>query len=428
MGLLDRAKLMLQGRSPASTSAKTQYYHVACAEGHHLDGQRTDGYQALRCPTCGEGIFVLPRSPLPEPVAPAGGRARTVARPVADDARVALSDPPSPMEIAEARTATRRPREAPPDPEPPAQIEWVDEEPAAPPPAVAAYSPETSLADAPTGATAPARPRPAKPRPKVAEPLPEAVPAGMIEVRERPTLREWAGRRRNPLIFAGVVGLVLLTFLLRDRHRRLDELPKVAELGRVQGLAKLDGGDFHVAKKILADAASAVDALGNQYEGADAIRQGAREAAIFADLVKEPLGTLIEAAARYEPPDAWPSHFDAIYRGQSILIEAQVTAAPDPNRPGSAYDIDYRIYYGNATTPAGRGRIDFKGFRLFDQAGVKVGDIKVFGARLASITLDVGSGEYLVGLEPDSGVFITHYRALEAIGWPAADDDREKTP
>src|SRR6202012_4687941 len=79
-------------------SARTQYYRVRCAEGHALSGERTEGYQALRCPACGEGVFVLPRSPLPDPEPPEGvalarpgrGRARN---PWADEGPVELTDP-----------------------------------------------------------------------------------------------------------------------------------------------------------------------------------------------------------------------------------------------------------------------------------------------------------------------------------------------
>ena len=73
MKFLGRAKKFLQdlGSEP---EAKVQYFNVACAAGHRVRGERTEGYQALRCPVCGEGVFVLPLSPLPEPPAPPGTR------------------------------------------------------------------------------------------------------------------------------------------------------------------------------------------------------------------------------------------------------------------------------------------------------------------------------------------------------------------
>src|SRR6516164_4830587 len=67
---LGRAKRFLQDLA-TEPPGRVQYFNVRCASGHRVRGERTEGYQALRCPACGEGVFVLPSSPLPEPVAPA---------------------------------------------------------------------------------------------------------------------------------------------------------------------------------------------------------------------------------------------------------------------------------------------------------------------------------------------------------------------
>src|ERR1700722_7577278 len=66
---LVRARKLFQALAP-EPETPVQYFNVLCASGHRVRGERTEGYQALRCPACGEGVFVLPRSPLPEPVAP----------------------------------------------------------------------------------------------------------------------------------------------------------------------------------------------------------------------------------------------------------------------------------------------------------------------------------------------------------------------
>ena len=95
LDLLGRARSLFKGRGTTSV-AKVQYYSVVCPLGHRLRGQRTGGYQALRCPSCGEGIFVLPASPLPEPVPPErSARVRTaiVARPDVDEGPIELKDP-----------------------------------------------------------------------------------------------------------------------------------------------------------------------------------------------------------------------------------------------------------------------------------------------------------------------------------------------
>ncbi|MHC5542309.1 TFIIB-type zinc ribbon-containing protein, partial [Singulisphaera rosea] len=117
MNLLKRTRRLLQGLS-AAAPAKAQYYSVTCPEGHRLRGERTEGYQALRCPTCGEGMFVLPKSPLPEPVSKEANRApRKVSSPLPperEDAPVALSDP-----VAVLPSGS--------DLDVDGEIEWVDE-------------------------------------------------------------------------------------------------------------------------------------------------------------------------------------------------------------------------------------------------------------------------------------------------------------
>ena len=70
LDLLGRARKWVKGMGPAEP-AEPQPFRVSCPEGHVIRGRRTEGYQALRCPECGAGVFVLPRSPLPMPPAPA---------------------------------------------------------------------------------------------------------------------------------------------------------------------------------------------------------------------------------------------------------------------------------------------------------------------------------------------------------------------
>ncbi|MEO6811802.1 MAG: hypothetical protein ABI353_22060, partial [Isosphaeraceae bacterium] len=97
MSFLGRARKMLQGLGPTEP-ARPQPYCVACPEGHVLRGYRTEGYQALRCPGCGEGVFILPRSPLPEPPAPsvdpARRRAAAALATAAEEGPISLTDPP----------------------------------------------------------------------------------------------------------------------------------------------------------------------------------------------------------------------------------------------------------------------------------------------------------------------------------------------
>src|SRR5262245_9793785 len=96
LGLFGKARKLVRGFTPPEPSGP-QYDRVACPEGHVLRGLRNEGYQALRCPTCGEGVFVLPRSPLPEPpaVAPSPRPRRAVAQsPVQEDGPIPLTEAP----------------------------------------------------------------------------------------------------------------------------------------------------------------------------------------------------------------------------------------------------------------------------------------------------------------------------------------------
>ena len=412
MGLLGRAKSMMQGWS-ASAPTRAQSFSVCCAQGHRLHGQRTEGYQALRCPTCGEGIFVLPRSPLPEPPVPASSRRSRVSVSVEPDAfpedePLVLTDP-----IPSTATATE-------GDEPEAEIDWVDEIPA---------EPESEPRVEPSKSSAPARKgaarKPGQPAtPTVVSPK---TPEPAILVADQPTLGEWALRHRNALLFVGLLVLIVGAVLIRRHRQRLDDLPRIAELGRTEGLRKLDAGEFHVAKKLLAEAADAVNGLGGRVDGAETIRQGALEAAIFADLAPKGIDEILEDAATSDPKE-WPSHFAAMYKGRSVIIDPPVSDAPDPARAGSRYQVNFPIYFGRGPRPDGKGRLDLTGFRLFELSQPKVDEQKPFGARYASVELDLSTNEWVVTFEPDSGAYITHPKALEAIDWSAPDPSEEPGP
>jgi hypothetical protein len=410
LGLLDLAKSMMQGWS-ASAPSRPQSFSVCCAQGHRLHGQRTEGYQALRCPTCGEGIFVLPRSPLPEPPVPASSTRSSVAVAVEafpEEEPLVLTDPmPSYGKVTGGD-------------EPEAEIDWVDEVPAEPKPKPRVKEPSHAKPAQPPPARPSRQPaRPASARPKSPEPTILVVP--------RPTLREWASRHRNGLLVAGLLLLIFGAVAVRARRQRLEDHPRVAGLGLTEGLRKLDAGEFDAAKKLLSDARDAVDGLGGRFEGAETIRQGALEAAIFADLAPKGIEDILVEAAKSDPKE-WPSHFATHYKGQSVIIDPPVSDAPDPARPNSRYLVNFPIYFGAAFAPGRKGRIDLAGFRLFELSQPKVGEQKPFGARYASVEFDLSSNEWVVTFEPNSGVYITHAKALETIGWAAPEPSEEPAP
>ena len=414
---------MMRGWVAPPPAAATPY-NVACANGHRLRGNRTEGYQALRCPTCGEAVFVLPQSPLPEPPVPAASASafRDRRDPQAildaypsDDAPHALVDPPEWSDPA----ANRPEWVSPTTDGEVADIDWVEET-ATP---VQAVESPSSIPAGSSGPPARPRQRPARP----SQPQPDSSPQPTRVPLPRPTWKELAFTYRNPLLAVALVLVVLGAITVKRWRQYREELPRIAEIGRTEGFKKLDAGDFFAAKKILAEAAAAVNAMGGRFEGADKIRQAALEAAIFTDLVPRTLEELVEEATTSDVT-GWSEHFQSMYQGRSIILETTITAVPDPARPGSQYADAYRILVGRGPEPQAIGRIDYTGFELFDLTQPKLGEIKLLGARLHSLELDLENHDWVVKLEPSSGVFLTHPRALEAIQWPSGDPVEPENP
>jgi hypothetical protein len=308
------------------------------------------------------------------------------------------------------------------------EVEWVDDVPeAAPPPGA---SPEdlaeaeiAAKAEAPPSprprAARPAAPKPGKPgekprpKPQPRGPEPEAEPA-----RPRVSPGERLKRNQALLIFVGVALVVAATVALRTWRARRAALPGIAERGRAEGLPALDAGQFDKANQILAEARHAVEALGGEYKWTEQIIQGAKEAAIIAGRCPRTLEEMLDEAANSDPKE-WPRRFETYYKGRSFVFDARIAHAPDPQGDGE-YDLDYRVFPEGEDEPRSVGRIDLTGFQLFHR-NLKPGegDRIRFGARVASFRFDAGaglSGTWLIGLEPDSGVIMTHQKALELIG------------
>lgn len=405
------------------SKSRVQYFNVQCPAGHRIRGERTLGYQALRCPGCGEGVFILPVSPLPEPAAPETQRAK---RPIAT---VAEPTEEGPVGLAEVPFGTEYSSGAGPGAAD-AEIVWDDpiaepDRSGAPPSRAAAAKPGAKRRDDRSPARGDSDSIDEDDRRSAAIQHPfEADRRGSRRLSRRPIL-----------IFLAVVTLVLGTLSYRVWRSRRLELPGIYEIGRSEGVAALDAGNFDKAHQLLAAAKRAVDSLGGELEGAAEVRQAADEAAIFIDLVPETLEDLLNEAAPMDPP-AWENRFNAYYAGHSILIDAFVVAAP--TAPGeSAYALDYLILppgdpsqfrENGAYEPARIGRIDLTDFELIQLARPKVGAHVVFGAKLASFSYDPAANVWNLRLQPKSGVFITHAKALEHLGWPTESIPAEKAP
>jgi hypothetical protein len=437
LGILGRARGFFKGLA-APPEDRVQYYSVLCPEGHRVRGQRTEGYQAIRCPACGEGVFVLPVSPLPEPVPPPSrsrqGRAGHV-RPAAvvegpvelsepDQVTVDIEEPDDRLnepeiiwddEPAPARPATVQPaefespgarpspREASAEQAPKPAPQAGDRPPAAERKAARSRTPE------PEGRSQPA---PSKKR-KRASTLPDPE---LLAARMQASSRVRAARRPAMILLA-VVLLVLSTIAFRTWRTRRSELPHVAEVGKREGIPALEAGRFDKAYQLLAPAREAVDALGGAVEDADTIRHAADEADIFVNLLSDSLETLLEEAGRTSPQN-WTSQFDNLYRGRSVILDAHVIATPEDGT-AHRYELDYVVLpAGDGTSTPRHARIDLGGLKLLELTPPKVGDRLVFGARLAAFEFDTDAEEWVVRFEPRSGVFIRYSAALETLGWP----------
>jgi hypothetical protein len=200
----------------------------------------------------------------------------------------------------------------------------------------------------------------------------------------------------------------------------MENLPQVVRIGHTEGIAALEGGQFDHAHQLLSEAKAAVMALGDAVEGASEVRHAADEAAIFVNLLSDSLESLLDEAAGTSP-QAWSDRFDTMYKGRAVIIDATITATPETSG-SNRYDLDYLVL------PAGQGsrgeryaRIDLTGLEAITLAGHKEGDHVIFGSRLAAFHYDAESKEWLIRLEPKSGVSITHYKALQSMGWPTSD-------
>ena len=404
MSFLVRARRAWRGWSDKGNLVP-QYYHVLCPEGHHLQGERTESYQALRCPSCGEGVFVLPRSPLPDPPKPsAKGKPAPRGGDEAEDLGYEepheLADHLSPAELAPG------PRDHAAASVSDVEIDYSEAEP--PRPARRSVA-ETDARRDRVDSRNQRRRDDSGSRPAARGDEEDDSPR-LIELPARPSLGERIHKNRNALIFMGTALIVVATIALSHWKQRRQMLPSLVERGRTEGIAALNQGRFDTANEILSTASRAVDELGGDVEGADDVRQAAREAAILADRSLETLETILDRSARLEPAER-DKMFKTLYQGRSFIVDDHVRAAGEGSRGG--YDIEYRV--GVPGNPRPRvGKIDFDGFRLFEVLKPKPGQRVVFGARLKKLRYDESEDIWYFEIEPESGALMS-WKPLEAI-------------
>ncbi len=403
------------GGSGSTEPPRPQYFQVSCAEGHVIRGERTEGYQALRCPHCDDGVFVLPRSPLPLPPTPPSSRpkvrpAKVVIEAYEDEA-IEFTEAPPQEDLEEIQWVDLE--ELEPDvPQP------VQEAPVRSPKRRKLAEPQPTPNESDEPVVIPPRPTPKKrlpadlpkPRVKTVGPAPEVIAEtdpiepGRIAVPYR--------RKRGGdvlLVLTAVVLIVGTTLYFRNRWVRRQELPHEAEVNAQQGKEALEVGRFDEAKIKLGRAAKAYHDLGSSDEAAIEAIQLADEAAIFADFTRYGLDEIIEEVARLGE-DEGNKRFKAFYQGRAVLIEDIVESVKDRH-----VELRRLIFVGRGPVPAKIGKLDVADFELLKNKTLKPDDSVTFGARLDSIRLD--GGKWRITLQPSSGVWITNAKA-KAIVFP----------
>ncbi len=449
MGLFDRGRKRGQSSAHTGQAVADLGFEARCPAGHEFIGTRQELFQAIRCPECGEGIFILPTTWLPVPPMASVtdliplGEIRKQAVPQKEDPDDQNPDNPTdPPDSAHrppkiplrepTRPTARKPDSMPVD-DPAARYQV--ESAGAPDQAEfermiqddadrqssARMEGHTARTASPSKRPKSARPVPAKPDATVEDPEndPEFDHDEEIAEDYRPPFYQRISR--TVWIGLGVTAIMGLTVFFQIRQSHREQLPRLANLGRTEGIAKLDSGQFDEAKQILAEAASAYDEMNDQSDEARSIRQAARESAIFADLVSRPIDEIIDSVAA----DATGrSEFLNQHRGRSIIIESRVTKTP---QQGGQYDLDFRAAVGPGPDSARPlGRLDLAGLKLLDDLKPGLGDSVLIGVRLKD--LELKDGLWWIRLEPSSGVMITHWNALSAIGWPVTDRAKPSSP
>lgn len=412
---------------------RPQYYSVVCPDGHRLRGLRTEGYQAVRCPTCGAGMFVLPSSPLPDPPAAPEGAARRTAKVGASVKRAAPALDEPPIQYVEA--------DALPEPDDHVEIVWLDQ-PGGPPrpltdhdiPDEYRQSPPTdgdeersdhsnrkpkkrAQAASPSAETAEPAPatRPQGRTRRPAETVPTVPPEGAATlVVPKPPLLARIRRHGIATAVVGATVLVSATVAYRVWRNDLDRLPQVADTNFNRGKEALSRGEFDGAKQMLATAANAFERLGGKDERTPEAQQLAREAAIYADQSSKSPKEILDDAA-LTPPADWPRRFEIHYQGRSVIIASSIEDLPGAGVSDGGYKLALEVYGGRGPTPARTASFDLSGFKLFESRQHAVGDPVIFGARLDA--LEYRDGEWKFRFQPNSGVLITDFDALKATGW-----------
>lgn len=245
-------------------------------------------------------------------------------------------------------------------------------------------------------------------------PFEEIAPPAPARLPTSPVWRSWQG----PFV-AAVLCLVLLLvgfsvalpYVIRrppvaDESPRSD--PDVVH-GRMEaGRLALGTGKFHVARKHLEAALAEGERQPHLLEPARhrRLKQLHRQADLLARLLARPLEDVVRHARLVRDPDEWNGQF-ASYRGRTIFLD-DVVRRDSEGRPVLAshvLEVEDRAI-----------RVALEDLVILRDLPLEDGQRMLFGARLAGCNREEG-GQWVIRLDPDSGVLLTDPGAVEAC-WP----------
>ena len=269
----------------------------------------------------------------------------------------------------------------------------------------------------------PAR-RSRQPRPKARRHARWPAPAGRSPLPSGPTLGSGPGGIGTPCWSAGVVLLSSGRSASGRRRQRLEDCPRSPRSAGPKGSASSTWASSTPPRSSWPTPPPPSMPSGVATKGPTRSARGPSRRRFSPTSSPRPWTRLLEEAATYRDPKEWPSHFAGIYRGRSVILDAPIAAVPDPTGPARPTRSTARSTTAGAPSPKGGPGSTWPGSDSSNWLEPKLGEQKPFGARLASMDLDPASNEWVLTFEPDSGVFITHPRALEAIGWPPFEPPR----
>jgi hypothetical protein len=179
------------------------------------------------------------------------------------------------------------------------------------------------------------------------------------------------------------------------------------------GLRALDEGNFDFAAQELEAAKTLRERLPGVLSPDDSRKLTVfhREAVLLADLLTEPLEDVLRHLDG-QPDQAVQSTFSRRYQRKGVVFYAKVR-----RDAAGRYEMDYRLFGARQ-----EARLELADLKLFERLPLQDRRQLLFGVRLAGIQREP-NGVWVLKLDPESGVLITHPGAAAACCFQPPDLD-----